>query len=334
MEPSSGREPRLPGPQPDVTAPESVDSESAGPIIAAAEPPAAHVTTRQVAAPSASTPQVAVPETKKRQGWKVIAGLLAAVGAAVAIVSTVTPEGTLPDLFRDGTGDDQLRITQLDGAAFGRSGTAFSDVLDPATAAKVTTSSALADLVKQRHGHALSNSAVAATIQNNRSTTMSVTGVHAVVTSRSDPPPAGTLILPPGEGGSQPNLLVGFDLDQGNEPPARILDEKGGYKLGKVFGSETNVSLAKGEQVTIVFHALTASCNCDWYIKIDYVADGRTKTRTIGSPEAPFSISGPVTRYQAAYQWDYTKLVPVDQETVCGGNCASKADEWKHLSHG
>ncbi|MEC3977162.1 hypothetical protein [Amycolatopsis sp. H20-H5] len=262
-----------------------------------------------------------------------VGGLLAGIGAVVAIVAAVAPPGTLPDLFRDATGDDELRTTVYgDGATFGVNGAVFPDALDPATTAKVTTDTALHDLLQQHHGRALSKSQAVVVLQNNHSTSISVVDVRAIVTKRSDPPPAGTLVLPPGEGGSQQNLLVGFDLDHGDAPHARLLADNG--KLGKAFGSETNVLLAPNDQYTITVHGLTTSCTCDWYIKMDYVIDGHTETRNIGSPEAPFSISGPAPHYDTSYQWDYTKLVPIDQATVCGGDCTSKAAEWKNNGHG
>jgi hypothetical protein len=129
-----------------------------------------------------------------------------------------------------------------------------------------------------------------------------VGGMKAKIVS-TRPAPAGTAILLSLDGGAEPVIKVGFDLDSA-DLRARAIGADGG-PTRQAFFSDNDLPFDAGDTARFVVSANATKHLYEWRVQLDVFVDGGVES-VLAPPEdqPPFRTSGFASSYQAAFTYN------------------------------
>ncbi|WP_406272369.1 hypothetical protein OH799_32630 [Nocardia sp. NBC_00881] len=128
----------------------------------------------------------------------------------------------------------------------------------------------------------------------------------------------GTYFQPPAEGGAEPNIMLGVDLDTSDSIFQEMYhNESGLLPSGPSYFDQNTVMLNPGETQTFTIGAFTKLYSCSFKVRIYVVGSGPAVYQDIDCAGTSFKITAPartknperpLSGYQTAYgrQGDYT----------------------------
>jgi hypothetical protein len=128
-------------------------------------------------------------------------------------------------------------------------------------------------------------------VQGREARPILLSGMRARIVDRQ-PPLAGTQLTCPSAGDAQ---IKSIEIDLDGPSTEAVYKTPTGVKP---FG----FTIAKNETVVFDVQIFTKKCHCKWFLELDLVIDGVSRTQTIGDDGQPFEIT---TRSDRSYEWDY-----------------------------
>ncbi|MFI5681399.1 helix-turn-helix domain-containing protein [Streptomyces cellulosae] len=129
-------------------------------------------------------------------------------------------------------------------------------------------------------------------VQGRSTTAVVLEALRVRVVRRSDPAPGNSYAMDQGCGGALTPRFFSVDLDK-DRPIAH--SEAGGDEEGPIPAVEMPYRVSSEDPEVLLVTARTTTCDCSWYLELDWSSQGRTGTIRIddhGSPFRTTSIKG------------------------------------------
>ena len=157
--------------------------------------------------------------------------------------------------------------------------------------------------------------AVTMVLSSGGSEAVTVTNIEAI--KKCQDPVAGTYLKEYTQGGAEPNVMIGIDLDKPNAVAREIVDNE---PKGAAFFQRGTIPLERDNRTTVTLGAFTKRSGCEFTVRVTSSTSAGSFTQMIDNDGRPFKVTAvaagtpehPLSGYSDAYVQSGLKWVRVD----------------------